>query len=332
MPKKSDFTPFEWKLIKDAPYWVQTAITQAEGRMGLIEKRREAKALADFLASYKSNDALVKEVLAAQDGKHEVDPDTPLEKVGNTLQQIAATVEAKSSPAEFDAFTDFLLAAANAVATATGESLLKKDELISDEEAEALDLIARALRATDEDKAKRAAAAAAERRAALQKQQAEARLAKEAAQKAELERKMAEMKRKMEEAEAEARRREELAKKQAALREERRQRMAEARQKAEAARAAQQKAAAAAAAEMAAKAEAAQKAEAEKAAAEAAAAEAAAAAAARTYEVQPGDTLSHIALHFYGSPNEWRKIYEANKDVIKNPGLIYPGQTFTIPA
>jgi nucleoid-associated protein YgaU len=33
----------------------------------------------------------------------------------------------------------------------------------------------------------------------------------------------------------------------------------------------------------------------------------------------------------YGSANAWRKIYEANKDKIKNPDLIYPGQVFTIP-
>ena len=34
---------------------------------------------------------------------------------------------------------------------------------------------------------------------------------------------------------------------------------------------------------------------------------------------------------YYGSAGQWRRIYEANKDVIKNPDLIYPGQTFKIP-
>jgi nucleoid-associated protein YgaU len=51
----------------------------------------------------------------------------------------------------------------------------------------------------------------------------------------------------------------------------------------------------------------------------------------KTYTVVKGDTLSKIAKQFYGSAGQWKKIYEANKDVIKNPDLIYPGQTFRIP-
>jgi nucleoid-associated protein YgaU len=47
--------------------------------------------------------------------------------------------------------------------------------------------------------------------------------------------------------------------------------------------------------------------------------------------VVKGDSLSKIAKQFYGNANQWKRIYEANKDVIKNPDLIYPGQTFTIP-
>ena len=51
----------------------------------------------------------------------------------------------------------------------------------------------------------------------------------------------------------------------------------------------------------------------------------------RTYTVRKGDTLSEIAKAEYGDANKWRKIYEANRDVIENPDLIYPGQTFKIP-
>jgi nucleoid-associated protein YgaU len=51
----------------------------------------------------------------------------------------------------------------------------------------------------------------------------------------------------------------------------------------------------------------------------------------RSYTVVKGDSLSKIAKHFYGDAQKWRKIYEANRDEIKNPDLIYPGQTFTIP-
>jgi len=51
----------------------------------------------------------------------------------------------------------------------------------------------------------------------------------------------------------------------------------------------------------------------------------------RTYTVVAGDTLSKIAKREYGDASKWQKIFEANKDTIKNPDLIYPGQTFKIP-
>ena len=52
---------------------------------------------------------------------------------------------------------------------------------------------------------------------------------------------------------------------------------------------------------------------------------------ANTYVVKQGDSLSRIAKERYGNANQWPKIYEANKDVIKDPDLIYPGQTLKIP-
>jgi nucleoid-associated protein YgaU len=51
----------------------------------------------------------------------------------------------------------------------------------------------------------------------------------------------------------------------------------------------------------------------------------------RDYTIQSGDSLSKIARHFYGNPNDWQKIYEANKDKIKDPNMIYPGQKIIIP-
>jgi nucleoid-associated protein YgaU len=51
----------------------------------------------------------------------------------------------------------------------------------------------------------------------------------------------------------------------------------------------------------------------------------------KTYTVVAGDTLSKIAKREYGDAAKWHRIYEANKDTIKNPDLIYPGQTFKIP-
>ena len=51
----------------------------------------------------------------------------------------------------------------------------------------------------------------------------------------------------------------------------------------------------------------------------------------KTYTVVAGDTLSKIAKREYGDASKWHRIYEANKETIKNPDLIYPGQTFKIP-
>jgi hypothetical protein len=49
------------------------------------------------------------------------------------------------------------------------------------------------------------------------------------------------------------------------------------------------------------------------------------------HTVKKGDTLWGIAKMYYGSGAQYTKIYEANKDKIKNPNLIYVGQVFLIP-
>jgi len=47
------------------------------------------------------------------------------------------------------------------------------------------------------------------------------------------------------------------------------------------------------------------------------------------YEIQPGDNLSKIAKKY--PDMTWQKIFEANKDVIKDPDKIFPGQKIKIP-
>lgn len=51
----------------------------------------------------------------------------------------------------------------------------------------------------------------------------------------------------------------------------------------------------------------------------------------KTYVVVKGDSLSTIAKREYGDANKWRTIHEANKDLISDPDLIYPGQELKIP-
>ena len=53
---------------------------------------------------------------------------------------------------------------------------------------------------------------------------------------------------------------------------------------------------------------------------------------AQSYTVKSGDSLSKIAKHVYGDASKWHKIYEANRDRIKNPDLIQPGWELSIPS
>lgn len=51
----------------------------------------------------------------------------------------------------------------------------------------------------------------------------------------------------------------------------------------------------------------------------------------KTYIVKKGDCLWKIAKKFYGNGALYTKIYNANREKIRNPNLIYPGQVFIIP-
>ena len=51
-----------------------------------------------------------------------------------------------------------------------------------------------------------------------------------------------------------------------------------------------------------------------------------------TYVVQKGDTLQKISSKVYGTTKKWKKIFEANKELLKDPDKIKPGQELVIPA
>ena len=52
----------------------------------------------------------------------------------------------------------------------------------------------------------------------------------------------------------------------------------------------------------------------------------------QTYTVRQGDTLSKISKQFYGNANEYMRIFNANKDKLKDPDHINVGQELRIPA
>ena len=49
------------------------------------------------------------------------------------------------------------------------------------------------------------------------------------------------------------------------------------------------------------------------------------------YTIEKGDSLSKIAKARYGDAMKWKALFEANREVIKDPDLIYPGQQIRIP-
>jgi nucleoid-associated protein YgaU len=51
----------------------------------------------------------------------------------------------------------------------------------------------------------------------------------------------------------------------------------------------------------------------------------------QTYEVKSGDNLSKISKQFYGDPNEYMRIFYANRDKLKDPDKIQVGQQLVIP-
>ncbi len=52
---------------------------------------------------------------------------------------------------------------------------------------------------------------------------------------------------------------------------------------------------------------------------------------AQFYTVVKGDSLSKIAKKYYGDAKKYPVIFEANKPMLKDPDLIYPGQVLRIP-
>ena len=51
----------------------------------------------------------------------------------------------------------------------------------------------------------------------------------------------------------------------------------------------------------------------------------------KTHTVVRGDCLWNIAKKYLGKGSRWNEIYQLNRDIIKNPDLIYAGQIIKLP-
>lgn len=51
----------------------------------------------------------------------------------------------------------------------------------------------------------------------------------------------------------------------------------------------------------------------------------------RTHRVRYGETLSTIAARYYGDPELWETVYQANRHYVANPNQLDPGQSLVIP-
>ncbi|MEW6379469.1 MAG: LysM peptidoglycan-binding domain-containing protein [bacterium] len=213
MATRSDFEPHEWQLLMNAPHLIYSLLTGGADDV----TRSEAKAMHKFLEGYQSGNPLVQDVLVSSREKPPTGGAEAAQLGGGPegsalrqLQQVGYILSQKVNRQEADEYRNFLLTLGRKIAEAASERFLGLGKKVSDEEAQTLDSIAYALKAT----AAEAVGPGPE---------------------------------------------------------------------------------------------------------------------GRIYEVKPGDSLSKIALHFYGNSSEWPKIYEANKEQIDNPDLIHPGQKFRIP-
>jgi len=348
MTTKATFAEKEWNLLADAPFWVQVALTSHRAGGGTLEGKKYVRTLEEALSGIKARNQLVKDIVAASEGRR-FEQSPTFNTAKQTLEQIGLLLDQKVESPEADEVRSFLLAVGQKVAEETSEGLFGMGADVSSKEKELLEMIAVALKATEADKQRRATAARAKAEAeaktkqaaeetARKQREAEAK-AKKAAEEAARKQQEAEAKAKQAAEEAAARQQQEAEAKRSAQEESARKQQ-EAKAKAEAAQAMRDRLK---------RGEGAGKAPepspppvVEKTPGKARSVEAkpttpspapkkASESGHQTYVVKAGDSLSKIAQAIYGDLNRWRDIYEANKDKIANPDAIEVGQELIIP-
>ena len=321
---KTKLTASEWELVKNAPYWVNRALTEADGRAPFFVRLHESRALEQALKNYKTGNALVNDIIADKgDASKEIEKASAAD-IDKAINRIAAIVEEKLGADDLAELRNFLLTVGRQVAESASESAKSKSGKVSEKEAAALVRLESAMKVSSSfataHVAKPVPAAkpnVSAKPSVSAKPAATAAMAKQddgaAKKKAEQEKNLAEARQRQEKAgqETEARKKAEAEERLEKARKEAEERQAQAKAETEAA----------AAREEAARKE----------------AEAKASAAKYTqfiaeHTVQPGDNLSFISQKYYGHQGNFRIIYEANKDVIgDNMNLIRPGQVLKIP-
>ena len=321
---KTKLTASEWELVKNAPYWVNRALTEADGRAPFFVRLHESRALEQALKNYKTGNALVNDIIADKgDASKEIEKASAAD-IDKAINRVAAIVEEKLGADDLAELRNFLLTVGRQVAESASESAKSKSGKVSEKEAAALVRLESAMKVSSSfataHVAKPVPAAkpnVSAKPSVSAKPAATAAMAKQddgaAKKKTEQEKNLAEARQRQEKAgqETEARKKAEAEERLEKAREEAEERQAQAKAETEAA----------AAREEAARKE----------------AEAKATAAKYTqfiaeHTVQPGDNLSFISQKYYGHQGNFRIIYEANKDVIgDNMNLIRPGQVLKIP-
>lgn len=321
---KAKLTASEWELVKNAPYWVNQVLAEADGRVSFFTKRREGKALEKAITGYKTKNALVNDIIADDSDAPKEIGKASQDEAEKTLSRIAAIVEEKLGSDDLADLKDFLLKVGNEVASSSKEGGTGIAKEVSAKEAAALTRLESVMKVsssfatahtTSSPKPVAKPSSSAKPAPAPAKRDDEAKAREEAAKKQAEARERLEKAREEAEAKAEAKKKEEARERLDAARKEAEERQNEAKAKAEA--------------------------EAAKAREEAARKEAEAKAAASApkytqfiaeHTVVAGDNLSFISQKYYGHQGNFRLIYEANKDIIgDNMNIIRPGQKLRIP-
>ncbi len=321
---KAKLTASEWELVKNAPYWVNQVLAEADGRVSFFTKRREGKALEKAITGYKTKNALVNDIIADDSDAPKEIGKASQDEAEKTLSRIAAIVEEKLGSDDLADLKDFLLKVGNEVASSSKEGGTGIAKEVSAKEAAALTRLESVMKVSSSfatahtpssPKPVAKPSSSAKPAPAPAKRDDEAKAREEAAKKQAEARERLEKAREEAEAKAEAKKKEEARERLDAARKEAEERQNEAKAKAEA--------------------------EAAKAREEAARKEAEAKAAASApkytqfiaeHTVVAGDNLSFISQKYYGHQGNFRIIYEANRDVIgDNMNLIRPGQVLKIP-